>query len=111
MRDALALILAADPNLEIDGEMRADTALVPAIREQIFKDSYLEGQANVLIMPSVDAANIAMNLLTVLGEGVAVGPITLGLKRPAHILTPSATVRRVINMSTLAVVDSQLELG
>ncbi|HCU90747.1 MAG TPA: NADP-dependent malic enzyme [Gammaproteobacteria bacterium] len=111
MRDALALLLAADPNLEIDGEMRADTALVPAIRERIFKDSYLEGQANVLIMPSVDAANIAMNLLTVLGEGVAVGPITLGLERPAHILTPSATVRRVINMSTLAVVDAQLELG
>jgi len=109
MRDALALIQQADPSLEVDGEMRADAALVPAIREQIFDDSHLKGQANVLIMPSVDAANIAMNLLTVLGEGVAVGPITLGLNRPAHILTPSATVRRVINMSTLAVVDAQLE--
>lgn len=111
MRDALALIQQADPALEIDGEMRADAALVPAIRDRIFKDSQLKGQANVLIMPSVDAANIAMNLLTVLGEGVAVGPITLGLERPAHILTPSATVRRVINMSTLAVVDAQLESG
>ncbi len=109
MREALALIREADPDLEVDGEMRADAALVPAIRDSILQDSTLAGQANVLVMPSVEAANIAMNLLTVLGEGVAVGPITLGLKRPAHILTPSATVRRVINMSTLAVVDAQLE--
>jgi len=111
MRDALELIRAAEPDLEIDGEMRADAALVPAIRETVLQDSTLSGQANVLVMPSVEAANIAMNLLTVLGEGVAVGPVTLGLKRPAHILTPSATVRRVINMSTLAVVDAQLESG
>lgn len=109
MRDALALIRKAAPDLEVDGEMRADAALVPAIRDSVLQDSTLSGQANVLVMPSVEAANIAMNLLTVLGEGVAVGPITLGLKRPAHILTPSATVRRVINMSTLAVVDAQLE--
>jgi len=109
MREALALIRKAAPDLEVDGEMRADAALVPAIRDSILQDSTLAGQANVLVMPSVEAANIAMNLLTVLGEGVAVGPITLGLKRPAHILTPSATVRRVINMSTLAVVDAQLE--
>ena len=109
MREALALIREAAPDLEVDGEMRADAALVPAIRDSILQDSTLAGQANVLVMPSVEAANIAMNLLTVLGEGVAVGPITLGLKRPAHILTPSATVRRVINMSTLAVVDAQLE--
>lgn len=109
MRDALEIIRTAEPELEIDGEMRADAALVPAIRAAILEDSTLEGQANVLVMPNVDAANIAMNLLTVLGEGVAVGPVTLGLKRPAHILTPSATVRRIINMSTLAVVDAQLE--
>jgi malate dehydrogenase (oxaloacetate-decarboxylating)(NADP+) len=109
MREALALIREVAPDLEVDGEMRADAALVPAIRDSVLQDSTLSGQANVLVMPSVEAANIAMNLLTVLGEGVAVGPITLGLKRPAHILTPSATVRRVINMSTLAVVDAQLE--
>ncbi|MFT4564558.1 MAG: malate dehydrogenase (oxaloacetate-decarboxylating)(NADP+), partial [Gammaproteobacteria bacterium] len=109
MKDALALIRAAEPDLEIDGEMRADAALVPAIRNAILQDSTLTGEANVLVMPSMDAANIAMNLLTVLGEGVAVGPITLGLKRPAHILTPSATVRRVVNMSALAVVDAQIE--
>lgn len=105
---ALELIRKADPELEIDGEMRADTALVPAIRAAILSESDLTGQANVLIMPSLDAANIAMNLLTVLGEGVSVGPITLGLDKPAHILTPSATVRRIINMSALAVVDAQL---
>jgi len=105
---ALELIRKADPELEIDGEMRADTALVPAIRAAILSESDLTGQANVLIMPSLDAANIAMNLLTVLGEGVSVGPITLGLGKPAHILTPSATVRRIINMSALAVVDAQL---
>ena len=105
---ALELIRKADPELEIDGEMRADTALVPAIRAAILSESDLTGQANVLIMPSLDAANIAMNLLTVLGEGVSVGPITLGLDTPAHILTPSATVRRIINMSVLAVVDAQL---
>ncbi len=105
---ALELIRKADPELEIDGEMRADTALVPAIRAAILSESDLTGQANVLIMPSLDAANIAMNLLTVLGEGVSVGPITLGLAKPAHILTPSATVRRIINMSALAVVDAQL---
>jgi malate dehydrogenase (oxaloacetate-decarboxylating)(NADP+) len=109
MTDALELIKRADPELEIDGEMRADTALVPAIRAAILPESSLTGQANVLIMPSLDAANIAMNLLTVLGEGVSVGPITLGLQRPAHILTPSATVRRIINMSALAVVDAQLD--
>ncbi|MFT4583022.1 MAG: malate dehydrogenase (oxaloacetate-decarboxylating)(NADP+) [Gammaproteobacteria bacterium] len=109
MKDALALIRSAEPELEIDGEMRADAALVPAIRNAILQDSTLTGEANVLIMPSMDAANIAMNLLTVLGEGVSVGPITLGLKRPAHILTPSSTVRRVVNMSALAVVDAQIE--
>jgi malate dehydrogenase (oxaloacetate-decarboxylating)(NADP+) len=109
MKDALALIRATEPELEIDGEMRADAALVPAIRNAILQDSTLSGEANVLIMPSMDAANIAMNLLTVLGEGVSVGPITLGLKRPAHILTPSSTVRRVVNMSALAVVDAQIE--
>ncbi|MGR8918743.1 MAG: NADP-dependent malic enzyme [Gammaproteobacteria bacterium] len=109
MREALALVRAAAPELEIDGEMHADAALIPAIREQALLDSTLEGQANLLVMPGIDAANIALNLLTVLGEGVAVGPILLGCRYPAHILTPSATVRRVINMSALAVVDAGLQ--
>jgi malate dehydrogenase (oxaloacetate-decarboxylating)(NADP+) len=71
-------------------------------------DSPLEGQANLLVMPNMDAANIALNLLTVMGEGVAVGPILLGCRYAAHILTPSATVRRVQNMSALVAVDAQL---
>ena len=107
MRDALELIREAEPELEVDGEMRADAALMPAIREAALVDSTLTGQANVLVMPSLDAANIAINLLKVLGEGVAVGPILMGLSLPAHILTESSTVRRIINMSALAVVDAQ----
>jgi malate dehydrogenase (oxaloacetate-decarboxylating)(NADP+) len=107
MREALALIQAAEPGLEVDGEMRADAALIPAIREAALSDSTLSGQANLLVMPSLDAANIAMNLLKILGEGVAVGPVLLGLNLPAHILTESASVRRIINMSALAVVDAQ----
>ena len=108
MRDALALLRTMAPELEVDGEMQADSALVPNIRKQALSDSTLQGQANLLVMPNIDAANIALNLLTVMGEGVAVGPILLGCRYPAHILTPSATVRRVINMSALAVVDAQL---
>lgn len=107
MQEALALIKAAAPDLEIDGEMQADAALIEAIREKALPDAALKGEANLLVMPSLDAANIALNLLTVLGEGVAVGPVLLGCRYPAHILTPSATVRRVLNMSALAVVDAQ----
>jgi malate dehydrogenase (oxaloacetate-decarboxylating)(NADP+) len=108
MREVLAMLRERAPELEVDGEMQADAALVPAIRARAVNDSTLDGQANLLVMPNVDAANIAINLLTVLGEGVAVGPILLGCRYPAHILTPSATVRRVLNMSTLAVVDAQI---
>jgi len=108
MREALALARAAAPELAIDGEMQADAALLPQVRAAAVSDSPLQGEANVLIMPSRDAANIAMHLLTVLGEGVAVGPILHGLKSPAHILTASATVRRVVNLSALAAVDAQM---
>ncbi len=108
MRAALALVREMAPGLEIDGELQADAALVQAIRDKALLDSDLKGQANLLVMPNMDAANIALNLLTVLGEGVAVGPILLGCRYPAHILATSATVRRIINMSALAVVDAQL---
>jgi malate dehydrogenase (oxaloacetate-decarboxylating)(NADP+) len=107
MRDALALIRERAPELEVDGEMQADAALLPAVRDRLIADSPLHGEANLLIMPSLDAARIALDLLTVLGEGVSVGPITLGLNYPAHVLTPSATVRRIINMSTLASAEAQ----
>ncbi|HMM76794.1 MAG TPA: NADP-dependent malic enzyme [Gammaproteobacteria bacterium] len=108
MRAALALAKAAAPELTIDGEMQADAALLPQVRAAAVTDSPLQGEANVLIMPSRDAANIAMHLLTVLGEGVTVGPILHGLNSPAHILTASATVRRVVNLSALAAVDAQM---
>ncbi|MBI4693324.1 MAG: NADP-dependent malic enzyme [Gammaproteobacteria bacterium] len=108
MREALALIRARRPGLEVDGEMQADAALLPALREAALPDSTLSGAANVLVMPGLDAANIAMHLLTVLGDGVVVGPILMGLRQTAHVLTPSASVRRVINMSALAVVDAQI---
>ena len=111
MREALALIHARAPELEVDGEMQADAALIPNIRNKALADSTLDGQANLLVMPSMDAANIALNLLTVMGEGVSVGPILLGCRRAAHILTPSATVRRVQNKSALAAVDVQLLAG
>ncbi len=108
MREALALIRARAPELEVDGEMQADAALLPLLRAAALPDSTLQGQANVLVLPSLDAANIAMHLLTVLGEGVPVGPILMGTRYPAHILTSSATVRRVINLSALAAVEAQM---
>ncbi len=108
MREALALVRAVAPDLEIDGEMQADAALLPQVRAAAVNDSPMHGEANVLVMPSRDAANIAMHLLTVLGEGVAVGPILHGLNAPAHILTASATARRIVNLSALAAVDAQM---
>ena len=111
MREALELIRAAAPELEVDGEMQADAALLAAVRRVAVTDSPLQDEANVLIMPTLDAANIAMHLLTVLGEGVAVGPILNGLRYPAHILPPASSVRRVVNMSALAAVDAQVQQG
>ncbi|WP_142848571.1 NADP-dependent malic enzyme [Telmatospirillum sp. J64-1] len=108
VREALGLIRQADPNLEIDGEMHADAALSEEIRKRIFPDSTLKGQANLLVMPTLDAANIAFNLLKVLGDGTSVGPILMGVDKPAHILTPSVTVRGIVNMTALAAVDAQM---
>jgi malate dehydrogenase (oxaloacetate-decarboxylating)(NADP+) len=108
MREALALIEARHPDLEIEGEMQADAALSEDVRHTAFPHSRLKGEANLLVMPTLDAANIAFNLLkTVGGYGITVGPILLGAAKPVHILTPSATVRRIINMTALAAVDAQ----
>jgi malate dehydrogenase (oxaloacetate-decarboxylating)(NADP+) len=107
MRDALALVRSRDPKLAIDGEMRGDAALSKEILDREFPDSGLTEQANVLVMPNVDAANISYNLLRIAaGGGLTVGGILLGAARPVHILTPSATVRRIVNMSALATVDA-----
>jgi malate dehydrogenase (oxaloacetate-decarboxylating)(NADP+) len=108
MRDALAIIRARAPKLEVDGEMHADSALDEAIRERIFPNSTLKGRANLFVLPNLDAANIVYNMVRVLTEGVAIGPILMGVSKPAHVLTPSATVRRMVNMTALAAVEAQI---
>ncbi len=108
MRQTLALIQQRAPWLEVDGEMHGDCAIDAAIRKNIMPNSGLTGEANLLVMPNLDAANIAYNLLkTAAGNNVAIGPILLGAARPVHVLTPSATVRRVVNMTALTVVEIQ----
>jgi malate dehydrogenase (oxaloacetate-decarboxylating)(NADP+) len=107
MREALALIEAAAPALDVDGEMQGDAALSKPILDSVFPDSRLRTEANLLIMPNVDAANIAFNILKVAGgEGITVGPILLGAARAVHILTPTASARRIVNMTALAAVDA-----
>jgi malate dehydrogenase (oxaloacetate-decarboxylating)(NADP+) len=107
MRAALALIAAAAPGLEVEGEMHGDAALSEAVRAGAFPHSRLKGEANLLVMPTLDAANIAFNLLkAAAGDGITVGPVLLGAARPVHILTPSATVRRLVNMTAVTVVDA-----
>jgi malate dehydrogenase (oxaloacetate-decarboxylating)(NADP+) len=107
MRQALELVRGRAPDLEIEGEMHGDAALSEEIRLKVFPHSRLRGEANLLIMPTLDAANIAFNLLkTAAGGGVTIGPMLLGPARPVHILTPSATVRRIVNMTALAVADA-----
>jgi len=109
MREALGLIRQRDPSLAVEGEMRGDAALSRPILDREFPDSGLETEANVLVMPNVDAANISYNLLRIAaGNGITVGGILLGAALPVHILTPSATVRRIVNMTALAVVDAAL---
>ncbi|NML97172.1 NADP-dependent malic enzyme [Paraburkholderia sp. RP-4-7] len=107
MREALAIVRALDSALAVDGEMRGDAALSRTILEHEFPDSGLSVEANVLVMPNVDAANISYNLLRMAaGGGITVGGILLGAARPVHILTPSSTVRRIVNMTALATVDA-----
>jgi len=110
MRAALDLIQQKSPGLEVDGEMHGDTALDSKLRAKIMPHSTLKGDANLLVMPNIEAANIAYNVVkTAAGNGIAVGPVLLGCARPVHILTPSATVRRIVNMTALCVVDAVSE--
>ncbi len=107
MRRTLQLLRERAPKLEIDGEMHGDCALDEAIRRKILPETTLSGPANLLVMPNLDAANISYNLLkTAAGNNVAVGPILLGCAAPVHILTPSATVRRIVNMTVLTVTEA-----
>ena len=107
MRAALAIIKVQAPTLEVEGEMHANAALSEAARERLLPNSELSGAANLLVMPTLDAANIAFDLLRSMAQGLSVGPILVGLAAPAHVVTPSITVRGLVNMSALAVVEAQ----
>ena len=108
MRKALELIRAKAPRLEVEGEMQADLALTPELREKLFPNSRLQGNANVFVFPNLDAANIAYNMTRMMSDGVVIGPILMGVAKPAHILMPQSTVRRVVNMSAVACVEAQI---
>jgi malate dehydrogenase (oxaloacetate-decarboxylating)(NADP+) len=112
MRSTLALLHECMPQLEVDGEMHGDCALDEAARKAILPGSTLNGSANLLICPNLDSANIAYNLLkSAAGHNVAIGPILLGCAAPAHILTPAATVRRIVNMTAVTVVEASRTAG
>jgi malate dehydrogenase (oxaloacetate-decarboxylating)(NADP+) len=112
MRAGLALLEKIAPQLEIEGEMHGDAALSEEVRQHAYARSRLKGEANLLIMPTLDAANIAFNLLkTTAGGGITVGPMLLGPAKAVHIVTPTATVRRIVNMTALTVVDVGAERG
>jgi len=108
MRQVRELVLSRAPKLDIDGEMMADTAWHAHLRHQIFPNTTLSGRANLFVLPNLDAANITYNMVRVMTDGVAIGPILMGLDQPAHILTPASTPRRVINMTAIAAVEAQL---
>jgi malate dehydrogenase (oxaloacetate-decarboxylating)(NADP+) len=106
MRDTLAILRERAPDLHVDGEMHGDIALDANLRREVMPDSTLEGDANLLVLPNIDAANISYNLLkTAAGNNIAIGPMLLGAARPVHVLTASATVRRIVNMTALLVAD------
>ncbi len=107
MRRAVARLAAEHPDLEVEGEMHADSAISEAVRNRTFPNSRLSGAANLLVLPTLDAANVAFNLLKSTGQGLSVGPMLVGTAKPMHILTQSVTVRGIINMTAVAVVDAQ----
>ena len=107
MRRALGMIRERAPGLEIDGEMHADAALVATIRDKAVLDSRLSGSANLLIMPTLDAANISFNLLKAAADGLPVGPLLLGMSKPIHVVVPSVTARGILNVSAVAAIQAQ----
>jgi len=110
MRDALAIMRKRAADLEADGEMQANTALSQALRNLVLPSSRLKGEANILIMPNLDAANIAYTMTMIMADTSPVGPILIGAAKPAHILTPSVTVRGLINMTAVSVAEAQGEM-
>jgi malate dehydrogenase (oxaloacetate-decarboxylating)(NADP+) len=111
MRRATALLKQNHPEIEADGEMQGDTALSEAVRELVLPHSKLQGEANILIMPNLDTANVAYQMIRVLADALPVGPILIGPSRPAHILTPSVTARGILNMTAVAAVEAQERAG
>lgn len=107
MRQALAILRDVAPDLEVDGEMQADTALLQSVRDRVLPGSTLKGEANILVMPNIESANIAYQLTKVMADSLPIGPILIGAARPAHILTPAVTARGIMNMTALAVVEAQ----
>ncbi len=107
MRDALAILRERAPGLQVDGEMQADTALSQVLRDRKLPSSSIRGEANLLVMPNLDAANIAFQLAKVLADALPVGPILIGPRKPCHVLTPSVTARGIVNMTAVAVVEAQ----
>jgi malate dehydrogenase (oxaloacetate-decarboxylating)(NADP+) len=105
MRAALAILRAAAPDLEVDGEMHASAAMTQGIRDSLVANSKLVGRANLLIMPDLDTANICMELVRAVNDALLVGPVLSGTARPAHIVTPTSTMRGIFNMSAIAVAD------
>ncbi len=108
MRQVYQIVRRRAPKLEIDGEMMADTAWDEGLRRRMFPHTTLNGRPNLFVMPNLDAANITYNMVRVMTDGVAIGPILMGLDQPAHILTPASTPRRVVNMTAIAAVDAQI---
>jgi malate dehydrogenase (oxaloacetate-decarboxylating)(NADP+) len=106
MREALAHIRKMAPDLEADGEMHADAAIDEELRDRIYPNSMLRGTANLMVMPDLDAGNIAYNLVKMMGDGLPVGPILIGAAKPAHVVTPSITVRGIVNMTAIAVTEA-----
>ncbi len=106
MREALAMLRERAPELEIDGEMHGDAALDPDYRRGLMPRTTLSDEANLLVLPNIDAANISYNLLkTAAGNNIAIGPVLLGAAKPVHVLTASSTVRRLVNMTAWTIVD------
>jgi malate dehydrogenase (oxaloacetate-decarboxylating)(NADP+) len=108
MRKAWQILKARAPKLEMDGEMQADTAWDEVLRQRMFPHTTLSGRANLFVMPNMDAANIAYNIVRVMTDGVAIGPILMGVDKSAHILTPASSARRIVNMTAVAAVDAQI---
>ena len=106
MREAREILRERAPELAVEGEMHADSALLDEVRDRVFPDSRYSGAANLLVLPNIDAANIGYNLVKVIGDGLPVGPMLVGMRRPVHVLTDAVSVRGIVNMAAVAAVDA-----